>query len=144
MIKFEVYGEPKGKQRPRMCRVGDKTITYTPKQTKEYERRIKACYKAVSNQFFDKKIPVEVDIKAYFPIPSTISDKLKSEYLSGKILPLKPVDVDNTAKVVLDALNGIAFFDDRQVCKLNIEKYWAEIPKITVTVSKWGYDENEK
>lgn len=54
--------------------------------------------------------------------------------LSEKSLPITPPDVDNIAKVVCDALNGVAFFDDRQVCKLNIEKYYAEIPKIEVEI----------
>jgi len=27
-------------------------------------------------------------------------------------------DVDNMAKLVLDALNGVAYLDDKQVCKL--------------------------
>lgn len=135
-VKFEVYGDPRGKQRPRTCRIGGKTITYTPKQTKDYERRIKACYNAVSKQFFDKEIPVEVNIQAYFPIPKNVSKELREKFLSHKILPTKPPDVDNCAKVICDALNGIAFSDDRQVCKLSIEKYYADVPKIAVELKK--------
>ena len=131
-IKFEVLGDPKGKQRPRMCRIDGKTITYTPKQTKEYEKKIKACYKAVSKTFFDKNIPVKINIQTYFAIPKNISNKLKNKFSSGEFLPTKPPDVDNCAKVICDALNGVAFFDDRQICKLTIEKYYAAIPKIVV------------
>lgn len=134
-VKFEVYGDPRGKQRPRMCRIGGKMIIYTPKQTKDYERRIKACYKEV-NKFFDKEIPVEVNIQAYFPIPKNVSRELREKFLSHKILPTKPPDVDNCAKVICDALNGIAFSDDRQVCKLGIEKYYADVPKIAVELKK--------
>lgn len=141
-IKFEVYGNPQGKQRPRMCFINGKKIVYTPKQTKNYEKRVRACYKAVSKQFFDKNIPVEVDIKAYFPIPKNIFYKLKNEFLSGEKLPLKSPDVDNIAKIVCDALNEVAFFDDSQVCKLNVEKYYALIPKIVVEIKSMEVAQN--
>jgi len=32
-------------------------------------------------------------------------------------------DADNLAKAVCDALNGIAYADDKQVCLLNVRKY---------------------
>ncbi len=135
-IKFVVYGEPRGKQRPRMCYVNGKTIVYTPKPTKEYEKKIKNCYKAVSKNLFDKNVPVEVNIKAFFPILKNISEKLKIKFLSGKILPTKPPDLDNTAKIVCDALNGVAFFDDSQVCRLIVEKCYSLIPKIVVELKE--------
>ncbi len=135
-VKFVVYGNPRGKQRPRMCYVNGKTIVYTPKPTKEYERKIKKCYKAVSNNFFDKNIPVEVNIKAFFPILKSISEKLKIKFLSGEILPTKPPDIDNVAKIACDALNNVAFFDDSQVCRLIVEKCYSLIPKIVVEIKE--------
>ena len=44
-IKFKILGKPRGKQRPRMCIRFGKQITYTPKQTSEYEKLVKASYK---------------------------------------------------------------------------------------------------
>lgn len=41
-VKFEVLGEPRGKQRPRMCQINGKTVTYTPKPTKEYDSQYAA------------------------------------------------------------------------------------------------------
>ena len=37
-IKFTVPGPPKGKQRPRICKVNGHSVAYTPKQTIEYEK----------------------------------------------------------------------------------------------------------
>ena len=37
-----------------------------------------------------------------------------------------PGDVDNLAKGVLDALNGVAWVDDRQVCELHVVRAWGE------------------
>ena len=129
-VKFEVLGEPRGKQRPRMCRVNAKTVTYTPKPTKDYEQKVKVSYNTVSKQFFDKDVPLEVDIKAYFSVPK----KFATSAHSKKILSVSPPDVDNVAKIVCDALNGVAYFDDRQICKLNVEKYYSETPKISVEI----------
>ena len=64
-IKFKILGKPKGKQRPRMCIRFGKQITYTPKQTSEYEKLVKASYRAVSKIFFKKDIPLEIDITAF-------------------------------------------------------------------------------
>ena len=68
-IKFKILGKPRGKQRPRMCVRFGKQITYTPKQTSEYEKLVRASYTAVSKMFFDKNIPLEISIVALFSIP---------------------------------------------------------------------------
>ena len=43
----------------------------------------------------------------------------------GKLLPTKKPDVDNVAKSVLDALNGVAWLDDSQVVRLEISKSYS-------------------
>lgn len=51
---------------------------------------------------------------------------------AGAVRPTAPTshqqkpDVDNLAKAVLDALNGIAFADDSQVGELIVGKRWAD------------------
>ncbi len=52
-----------------MCVRFGKQITYTPKQTSEYEKLVRASYTAVSKMFFDKNIPLEISIVALFSIP---------------------------------------------------------------------------
>ena len=46
-IKLTIPGPPKGKQRPRICRVNGRSMAYTPKETIEYERLVRASYTAV-------------------------------------------------------------------------------------------------
>lgn len=49
-IKFTVPGPPRGKQRPRICRINGRSVTYTPRQTIEYEKLIRArCVAALDN-----------------------------------------------------------------------------------------------
>ena len=49
--------------------------------------------------------------------------KKQKQALSGDILPTVKVDLDNCAKVVCDALNRVAFADDKQIVELYIKKY---------------------
>jgi Holliday junction resolvase RusA-like endonuclease len=50
-------------------------------------------------------------------------------------------DVDNVAKAVLDAANGIGFIDDRQVARLVVEKVVAaagEEPHVSLAIASLG------
>ena len=121
-VKFNVFGKPRGKQRPRLCSVGGRNIVYTPKQTIEYEKLIKASYIASSKVFFERNIPIEINILAYFFHKSSVEFATK-----------KP-DADNIIKIVLDALNKVAFYDDAQVSKICFEKRYSKMPRLEITI----------
>ena len=166
-IKFTIPGKPRGKQRPRVCRINGKTITYTPKHTTEYEKLVRASYTAVSKMFFDKNIPLEISIIALFSIPrvkvpqpsrtqnltggknktSRVESLIAGDSLKGfkktdytncttARWPTKKPDSDNIIKIILDALNGICYHDDSQVCKIYFEKKYSEIPKVEITIKE--------
>ena len=121
-VKFNVFGKPRGKQRPRLCSVGGRNIVYTPKQTIEYEKLIKASYIASSKVFFERNISIEINILAYFFHKSLIEFAIN-----------KP-DADNIIKIVLDALNKVAFYDDAQVSKICFEKRYSKMPRLEITI----------
>ena len=52
---------------------------------------------------------------------------------TNEIRPTKKPDNDNIAKIILDALNGVAYQDDKQVVSLQVEKYYTEADEM-VTV----------
>ena len=54
------------------------------------------------------------------PFP-TISQTVSVKAAAAMVRPIRP-DIDNLAKLVLDALNGIAHSDDKQVVKLVAHK----------------------
>ena len=135
-IKFTVPGQPKGKQRSRVCRIRGKTITYTPKQTIEYEKLVGASYTAVSRDFFEKSIPLEISILALFPIPKYVKKKTRELMINGYIFPTKKPDGDNIIKAILDVLNGVTYRDDSQVCRIYFEKKYSEISKIEITIKE--------
>lgn len=114
-FSFVVEGQPQGKARPRFTKIGK---TYTPAKTKNYEARIKtAARKAINDVDFQAATnkPVSVVIEAVFPIPKSHSKTKRALCVSGKVLPTVKPDVDNITKIVCDALNGIAYQDDKQV-----------------------------
>lgn len=135
-IKFTVPGNPRGKQRPRICRIRGKTITYTPKQTSEYEKLVRASYMAVSKAKFERNLPLEISILALYPVPKSVNKKLKSSMLKGGILPTKKPDSDNIIKIILDALNCVAYRDDAQICKVYFEKMYAEKPETKIIIKE--------
>lgn len=127
-----------------MCIRFGKQITYTPKQTSEYEKLVRASYMAVSKMFFDKNIPLEISIVALFSIPQSKGKKLKDSMLKGDILPTKNPDSDNIIKIILDALNGACYHDDAQICKIHFEKRYAKIPRVEVKIKSLEEKTNMK
>ena len=76
--------------------------------------------------------PVIIDLEFNFKKPKSWSKKKKAE---ADWHTSKP-DMDNLEKSVLDALNGIAYKDDSQVCKVTKEKKWAEEDAIFISVKR--------
>ena len=115
-VKFTILGEPQGKGRPRFTAVGGYVKTYTPDATASYENLVKLEYRRQCKDFrFEKEIPLDVRITAYYPIPKSTSKKKRADMVAYKLRPMKKPDTDNVVKVVLDSLNQIAYNDDVQV-----------------------------
>lgn len=129
-VFFTVQMEPAAKQRARTIRKAGRTITYTPVETREAESKIKAEAHAVG------LVPVDLPTRAHFyfyvPIPASWSQKKKAAHI-GRPVVTRP-DVDNYAKLVLDALNGIAWKDDGQVYYCASEKIYSDEPRIEIVV----------
>jgi Holliday junction resolvase RusA-like endonuclease len=115
-ISFTVLGKPRGKGRPRFFR----GHAYTPPETRDYEKRVKQCYlMETGGHCFSG--PVAVTVEAYFSIPKSWSKAKKAQAMKGEVMPGKP-DIDNIIKIVLDALNGVAYDDDSHVIAISGRK----------------------
>lgn len=53
-----------------------------------------------------------------------------------KKLPMKKPDLDNVAKIILDALNEVAWVDDTQVVSLSVRRVWSDEEYVCVTIIK--------
>lgn len=76
--------------------------------------------------------PVNVVIDFVFGRPKS---HLRKSGLRADAPVLPRSDLDNMAKAVLDALNGVAWVDDSQVSRLVVEKSYGTEGRTTVRIS---------
>lgn len=125
-MKFEIYipGTPVAKGRPRVSKYG----TYTPKKTADFESYVEYCWAAEYGNIKPSDKPLNVSIVFRMPIPKKTSKKNRVGMVNGDICHTKKPDLDNMAKTVLDALNGLAYIDDSQIYSLTLFKTYSEQP----------------
>lgn len=128
---FDVPGDPVGKQRPRVTRSGH---AFTPHRTVEYENLVRACFRDAYPEAQPLDEPVSVQIVAFYSIPKSWSKTKRGQARNLEILPGKP-DCDNIAKAICDALNGVAYSDDRLIYRLDVRKQYGTVPMAVVTIS---------
>lgn len=132
-VKFEVLGVPVGKSRPKFTTVKGHAVAYTPAKTVNYETLVRLSYQQqCAGCMFDKDKPLRAIIRAFFPIPKSVSKMKREQMRDLRILHTKRPDVDNIVKAVLDALNGVAYYDDSQIAEVMISKAYAEQPKVMI------------
>lgn len=137
-IKFTIPGEPAGKARPKFSTFNGHVRAITPKQTVSYENLVKLSFGQAypGAKPIEKDVPLLVTITAFFKIPASVSKKKRQEMLDFKISPTKKPDCDNIAKAVLDALNGIAYYDDSQIVTLTVDKLYSDTPRVEVEITE--------
>lgn len=138
IVNLTIPGKPVGKGRPRFRRIGKGVMAYTPETTIEYEKRIRMLYlEEYGKENFEGKT-VSVEITAFFSPPKSTPKKQRMNMLRGCIFPSKKPDADNIAKIVLDALNGVAYEDDSQVINLSVQKRYSEEARVFVHIEEFA------
>lgn len=113
-VSFDVWGKVRGKGRPRFTRGGP---VYTPKGTRDYERAIREAFENAPGRPPEPfSGPIDVTIVTSRQLPKSTPKSVIREPDTHK------PDADNVAKIVLDALNGVAWLDDAQVTSLTVVK----------------------
>lgn len=123
-------GDPVPAPRPRVTRWG----TYFPRSYAEWlERARSAAREGWRGPLVAAPEPVYVFLKVWCARPKSHygtgrnSGTVKPKYLEKFPVPLG--DVDNYAKGPLDALTGVTYEDDTQVCGLLVKKRWLTDPE---------------
>ena len=137
-LLFCINGTPQGKARPRFTKQGR---SYTPKQTRQYEQEIKtaALTQALTCGWLKSDEPIRIHIGAHFAVPKSFSKNKRATAQNGDLYPTVKPDADNIAKVVCDALNDIAYNDDKQIVECVVRKRYCmtdDEPHITVFVEQ--------
>ena len=113
-LRFSVHGVPRPKERPRKGASGK---FYTPAATRSYEGLVRFFAAAAAKGCpFPTSTRLAVSLSVYWP------DQRRR-------------DIDNAAKAILDACNGILWMDDSQVDELHVYRlHDAARPRVDVTV----------
>jgi len=118
-VKVIIPGKPFGKERPRFA-----GHAYTPRRTEVAERAIGWYYRTqAGNRVF--RLP-SITIVAVFEPPKSAKKATRAAMLAGEIRPTVKPDWDNIGKLVCDALNGIAFNDDKDIVEAAVIKKYGK------------------
>ncbi|MGH8381762.1 RusA family crossover junction endodeoxyribonuclease [Pseudomonas sp.] len=134
-VQFLVPGEPVGKGRPRIGKVGNHARMFTPAKTASYEGLIAL---AGTNAMAGRTLlegAVMVELRIVMAVPQSKSKKWKSQALAGEIFPTKKPDMDNVIKAIYDGLNGVVWKDDVQVVDAFVRKRYGETPGVHVKIT---------
>ena len=130
-LHLDINPVPKG--RPRFSKIGGFVRSYTPKKTSDYEAQVKAIAQSAMT-----REPLETPLAAFLyfrlPIPKSYTKKRVAACLSCSERPIKKPDLDNLAKSVLDALNGVVYLDDAQLVSLHVTKVYSNNPGVDIMV----------
>lgn len=117
IAKFTVPGQPLPKQRPRHGTHN----TFTPKATRAAEARVALSFREALGRTHTIEVPVTGDLKF-----------VARFYRQNQ----RTADLDNLLKLCTDALNGLAFADDKQIKKLRAD-YHVDLDNPRTEIEIW-------
>ncbi len=124
VIKFRVFGEPKGQPRPRAFSRGGHARMYDPGTAEGW----KGCIALAARDLIPPSPiqgPVELDLLFFMPRPQTLSRRKDPR---GDLPCTAKPDIDNLAKAVMDAITALGIWqDDKLVTATYFEKRYHEI-----------------
>lgn len=141
-IAFRVPAVPTAQPRTRATSIHGHARAYQPKGGAIATFKASVRY-AASEAFSGAPIagPLRVDVEFVFP-------RTKGQIWKRRPMPriphAKKPDRDNLDKAVLDALTGLVWQDDAQVCDGRIQKWIAsgdEQPHVSITITPLGDSE---
>ncbi len=144
MITLEFKGIPKPKQSARFRimknKAGKQFIgSYQKKDIMDSEDNI--GYSAIMQLpegFVPYDCAISVTVDYIFPIPTTLSKKVKQSIIDGAIVykSTRPDLGDNINKLLLDSLTGIVYVDDSRIAHIEARKYYGTIPMTKIKIKE--------
>lgn len=142
-VSFFVPGVPKAQPRHRARVMGNRAVMYLPSSSPV--KAWKKLVAAAARKHYRRSLPlwegpVGVTMKFVLPRPKQIQWKRKQ---GPELWSIGTPDQDNLEKAVYDALTGIAWADDAQVCRC---VFWKVIgstsdePGLSITIQQLDGD----
>jgi Holliday junction resolvase RusA-like endonuclease len=125
-LVIRVPGDIRGKGRPKFSRMNGGRA-YTDAKTVSAENWVKACaVEQVGQPCLEGPLTLSMSITV--AIPPSWSKRKQAEALAGLVRPTGKPDLDNTAKLVCDALNKLVWQDDSQIVGMSMSKQYGTEP----------------
>lgn len=134
-IAFTVPGQPQGKGRARVSRLGAHARMFTPAKTVAYEGLVAQLAQQAMGGMGLLEGPCMVSMDIVCQVPLSWSQKKQSQALCGVLRPTTKPDVDNVEKAIFDGCNGVVWKDDVQVVDVRKSKRYGEVPGVSVVIS---------
>jgi Holliday junction resolvase RusA-like endonuclease len=133
-VTFVVPGQPQGKGRPRVGKIGAHARMFTPAKTVAYEGLIahEARVAMAGGPLMAGACACRVAIDCQ--VPASWSGKKQRMALAGEVFPTTKPDADNVLKAIFDGCNGVVFKDDVQVIDVNVRKRYSATPGVRVFI----------
>lgn len=122
---------------------------YTPPRTLAFEAKVREAVltKMRGTNFPMFLCPVRMELIFLSPaLKRHNKDLIESALAQAQLTIASRWDVDNAAKSISDALNGVLYSDDRQVRQLTVTSRWSsnETSAIHIVVSRIGLSKGEQ
>lgn len=139
-LEFEVKGAFKAKQSVKFTRNG---MRYTPKDVVAYSNWVRNSFIMTYPEHKPEDLAgyyLKIEIIVHFKIPESFGKKKRELALADNIRPDKKPDWDNISKNICDALNGIAYPDDKAIVDGRVRKYYAESESVFIEIEGFKYE----
>jgi len=135
VIRLEFDIKPLAKQSYRSTKAG---FSYQPKDIVDFKNAVRWLAKKQLPDIQQSASAFHVELIFVFRRPESTKKALKSQIdeFNALIVKTSKPDVDNLTKAILDALNGIVWIDDAQVCELHVTKGLGKQDKIIVKATE--------
>ena len=133
---FEYLGQPMPKQSVK----GGKFGYYAPPKVVKRSKSIKQLAQYLANEQGQPGTvcidgPLTIDVIFYFPWTGTDSDKQRKFLtVNGLDFRAKRPDLDNLLKLLLDALEGVFYADDRLIVLQRVMKKSSTKPRVQIVM----------
>lgn len=140
MIRIVIPGKPRGKAsvRGRVAKAKDGRQFVAAHNTTE-TRNAMAFVRMLAVEAMQGRPPLDGPIRLeavlFYQPPARFSKKHRQCALDGYFFPTVKPDASNWLKLIEDALNGVVFIDDKDVCDVSIRKVYGEVAQQVVCVS---------
>jgi Holliday junction resolvase RusA-like endonuclease len=134
MITFTVPGQPQGKGRPRVGKVGGHARMFTPEKTASYEGLIAHSARVAMDGRPLLEGAAACNVFIDCQVPASWSGKRQRAALAGEVLPTAKPDADNVVKAVFDGINGVVWRDDVLCVDVRVRKRYSATPCVRVEV----------